>query len=344
MSEIIVRNTSVGLDAELADAPELVELARPIVARWETAILRVAAGLTPQDVVAGSPEALLQRRFARLPATRRARSAERATETLRSARFRKRVERFVDVRRLEEPGSVDSLLKTPPPAAISAKRLSQIVERRRLALDLPGPGKVAPPAFKKLSLGLIRVVCIDETNGFLGSEAGQDEIELGGVALDGTTTIGKIAPFEVGDFDDGTRKELRNKKVFTFNVGESHTYPKSYFVTFVMVEADNGDFGDTMDAIIKKLSEESAEKLAALIGASVGTAGGPLGSLIGLLVGWIVGKVVGLLISAWEDDPFNARTIEVIVPAFDAKLTKPESVVRFTGPGEYAMRYRWSLS
>jgi hypothetical protein len=69
-----------------------------------------------------------------------------------------------------------------------------------------------------------------------------------------------------------------------------------------------------------------------------------LGTLIGLLVGYIVGKVVSALISAWEDDPFNARTIEVIIPAFDAKLSNPGSVVKFTGPGEYAMRYRWALS
>ena len=345
MSDILIHST-LNSEAALADlAPELLELARPIVAEWETAVLRVAAGgATQQKFAPDSPEAALQKRFRRLPAATRKRSAGRAAETLRSAKFQQRVGKFVELKNLTAQATVGSALKPVPKPTISKQRLAEILENRRVVLGLPHAGKPAPPKFKKLSLGLIRVVCIDETNGFLGSEAGEDEIELGGVALDGTTNIGKIAPFRVGDFDDGTRKELNNKKVFTFNVGNGAAYPRSFFVTFVMVEADNGDFSETMDDIIQKLSKESAEKLAALIGSSVGASGGPAGALIGLMVGWIVGKVVNAIVSAWEDDPFNPVTIEVIVPAFDAKLATPEGVVKFTGPGEYAMRYRWALA
>jgi len=59
---------------------------------------------------------------------------------------------------------------------------------------------------------------------------------------------------------------------------------------------------------------------------------------------------VNAIVKAWEDDVFNPVTVNMVMPKFNASfdghgdLTQKSEVVYFTGPGEYAMRYRWVLS
>jgi tetrahydromethanopterin S-methyltransferase subunit G len=237
------------------------------------------------------------------------------------------------------------------PARVTKEQLTRLATARLASLGGMPQGVVgAPGSLKSLRLEMLRMVCVDETNGFLGNEWGSDEIALGGVTLDETAKVGKVGPFDLGEFDDNTRKDYLSapKVLFTFDLSKAKTFPNSFFVTLVLVEEDFGDFSETVNDIIHKLEGETAEYLAALIGSEVGTAGGPLGTLVGLFVGWAVGKIVNSLISAWKDDPFTPQTIEVIIPSADANfggdLTKPSEVIHFTGPGQYAMRYRWALT
>ena len=83
-----------------------------------------------------------------------------------------------------------------------------------------------------------------------------------------------------------------------------------------------------------------------MAGGKAGTIfGGPLGAaagaLVGYLVGWLVGKFVNRMISVWEDDPFNPETGADHLSA-TAPFNEPSLVFHFTGPGEYAVRYRWT--
>lgn len=91
MPDVSIRDLDDTFDDEIE--PELLEIVRPIVAKWEAAILKV--GTAPMlsspgglPVAADSPEQLLLRRFIKLSETSRLRSAERSTGLRRVNRFR----------------------------------------------------------------------------------------------------------------------------------------------------------------------------------------------------------------------------------------------------------------
>lgn len=105
-----------------------------------------------------------------------------------------------------------------------------------------------------------------------------------------------------------------------------------------------------MEKIFRKFVEEVKKQVAGwLTGAVVGGVfGGALGALVGALVGYIVGYLVDRLadslVRIWDDDAFTPRTLEFIIPSATAILTEPSKVFHFYGPGEYAVRYRWSVA
>ena len=98
----------------------------------------------------------------------------------------------------------------------------------------------------KLELRIHKVRCDDETNGFLGSEAGSDEIDLGGTTVDESGDTHKVSPFRVASFgDDGDQKVFSPPRRFTFfNLTEGTAFPKGYVATLVLAEIDSGGFND----------------------------------------------------------------------------------------------------
>jgi hypothetical protein len=195
----------------------------------------------------------------------------------------------------------------------------------------------------------MRVVCIDETDGFLGTEVGEDEISMSGLTIDESAHTASIAPFHVADFDDGDRKDFAPpKRLFTQIIGGGNSYPKHYFATLLLFEVDQGNLEETMQEVLRRFADEVAEKVAAWLGGTAGSSLGPLGTaagaIIGWLVGWPVGKVVSRLIAIWEDDPFIPRTLELMIPSAGATQSRPSRVFHFTGPGEYAVRYQWTIA
>lgn len=346
MSDVMLR-----LDPDLTIDPDLAKLMQPIYAKWETAILRVAAAhANPGTVLIpnkrGTPEALLQARFSALDAARQQRAGQRATEQLAFKKRLTRNGRFIDMSPFTDTNSVDDRVLAPPKQP-TPRQMQSIAARHLSELGLPGQDAVGPLfGSKTLRLELVRVVCIDETNGFLGTEVGKDEIYITGVALDGTTNIGQIGPTKVGNFDDGTTIDTQlpaaAKNLFAFDLTGTTTYPRLFFATLILVEKDAGNLNQTIKDIINKIAKEAIDKIVALIGAAIGSGGGPLGALIGLAVGWLVGKIVAKLIAIWEDDLFTPRTLEVVIP--DANATSlPSQVFHARGPGEYALRYQWKL-
>ena len=332
--------------------PEFTVALRPILAKWEAAVVRVAAAekrpkLLESSRAVGTPEEILSRRFSKLPKVARELSADRATLLLDSKMIQKRLGPFVDLGAMTGGVSVDSLVKVVKPTApITDEQLKDLTIER--FGPIAAPTKAALP-FKTLRLDLFRIVCIDETNGPFGWEWGDDEIELSGMTIDETADVKVLPAIKCGDFNDGTRRDyVPTKRLYTFNLAEAVAFPRSYFVTFYMVEADQGNLSDTMNAIVEKVKAEASAALTKWISGATGIP--PW--LIAASVNWLVDKIANKIVAIWEDDPFKPQTVELRLPSatstfpvgFDGNSTVLSRVVYFNGPGEYAMRYHWTLS
>ncbi|HYZ87349.1 MAG TPA: tachylectin-related carbohydrate-binding protein, partial [Bryobacteraceae bacterium] len=213
------------------------------------------------------------------------------------------------------------------------------------------PVLLSQQATDKLELRIHKVKCLDETNGFLGSEAGADEIDLGGTTVDESGDTEKVDAFRVrSDFEDGVEQIYSPPKQFaSFDLKEGTEFPKSYFVTLVLAEIDNGGLPDFLNDLLNWVKGKVEAALGAALGAAIGATGGPVGAIIGTAVGAVTGWVVGLLKSIWEDDIFAPATVSVEIPALSARWSgdetaSPESVVTFEGHGgKYQLTFDWRM-
>lgn len=326
--------------------PELIELVMPIARRWEAAALRVAAAHVDPKVklptAATAPEALLAEAFGTIVKQRpdAARQAgERAVAQLRAPKTAKRLGAGLNLD-FSKADSVEQLVTVADPVLTKAEMLA-LVERHRKSLGLDVFSGAKKWADRRLDLDLMSVRCIDETNGPFGSEAGQDEIDMSGLTIDATAATGKITPFRVGDFDDGTVKTYSPAKRLVTYSGGGTTYPRHFFTTLLLFEHDRGDLNETMTKILQRFADEVAAKVAAAVGTELGPAAG---ALIGWLTGWLAGRLVGLIVSWWEDDPFKPVTLEIVVPSGDAAMPAMAPLITFRGPGEYRAQCRWTVS
>ena len=315
MADVIVRT----LIPEVLD-PDLIKLAVPIARSWEAAAVRVAASQVDSAVrlstAADSPESILAAHFREIARARpdaAQRAGQRATAALRS------------------PATQRRLAETTVPTR-TADELLSLVDGQYAPLGIQrSTPATALNQRRSINVELRRVRCIDETN-FLGSERGHDEISMSGLTIDESAKTGKIRPFKVGDFDDGTVKTFVPGRHLVTYPGGGTTFPKHYFTTLLLFEVDQGNLPETMEKILRKFADEVAAKV---VGAAGTVLGGAAGALIGWLVGWLAGKLMNLLIAWWEDDPFNPVTLEIIVPSADAVMPLSSSEVHFGGPGDY---------
>jgi hypothetical protein len=209
-------------------------------------------------------------------------------------------------------------------------------------------------AVKKLVLRLHRVRCVDETDGFLGTEAGDDEILLGGTTIDATGAVSKVSPFKVrDDFDDNEVKIYSPPKPFcSFDLTKGSDFPKSYFVTFLMGEEDNGGFPEFLSALLEALKGYVAKAIGAAVagagGAFVGSFAGPIGTAVGAIVGAVIGWVIDGLRTIWEDDQFPPQTTSISIPSLNCswsgKLDSAGHLLTFSGiGGKYRILFDWQL-
>lgn len=128
---------------------------------------------------------------------------------------------------------------------------------------------------------LISVYCRDETNGFLGTEWGKDEIHMGGFGLDPlgrvqswkkrlpTSKWVDIKSFKVGDFDDTVSSNHPNRrKVYNppLRLIEFPLFRKFPFVctnTFQLVEDDDGG---SITKYFEKLAVAAVDKIEDAVG------------------------------------------------------------------------------
>ncbi len=185
--------------------------------------------------------------------------------------------------------------------------------------------------------------------GVFGTEAGEDEIYLGGTTVDESGDAEKVDPFLVrDDFEDGKEQTYLPPKQFTsFDLTEGTDFPKSYFVTLVLAEVDNGGLPEVLHNLLMWVKEKVTTALtAAIVGGVIGASGGPVGAAIGAAVGAAVGLIVEFIKDIWEDDAFKPATLRVDIPSLSAgdMTDTPESLITYRGHGgEYQVTYDWRI-
>lgn len=301
---------------------------------------------------ADSLERILHGRFAALPQVTRKSASMKAIARI-AAPIAVREARFGDLARIDlsrDVGVDEQAAALPLPASLKISKAQFKSMATRLEKDAT-PGLITQATTDKLEFRIHKVKCLDETNGFLGSESGDDEIDLGGTTVDESGDTLKVTPFRVGSsFDDGEQKAYSPPRRFTwFNLNEGTAFPKSYFVTLVLAEVDMGGLPVFIDQLMTWVKTKVTAALAAAIGGAIGASGGPIGAIIGAAVGAIVGYVFDLLKSIWEDDVFRPVTLRVNIPSLNArwsgKTDSPEGVVTFSGHGgKYQVVYDWRLA
>ncbi len=348
MSEIIT-NSEVG---EITN-PKLRNLLLRVTREMELSIEKVAANhANPKDFPLpsdpNSTEQILASRFNSLPKTVKDRSGGRAMERL-NASPDVRLKRFgelanVNLKTNASIGSQVSAMPLPAGLKLTLDQLTGVVN------GLPVSPVLPVTQMSNLEFRLHKVKCLDETGGFIAEKFGNDEIDLGGNAVDETGDTHNIPHFRVGsNFDDGEQVVFSPPKRFTrFNLKEGTAFPKSYFVTMILAEIDQGGLSKfQLDLLAKVKSKVIA--LLTKAGILIGTTGGPVGAIIGVAVAFVVGKIFDLLIRIWEDDIFQPITVRVDIPSLNTrfpggKTDSPDAVATFTGHnGKYQVTYDWRV-
>ncbi|MBL7809122.1 MAG: hypothetical protein JNN28_14980 [Saprospiraceae bacterium] len=227
---------------------------------------------------------------------------------------------------------LDDLLKTPYAGGIVPSEST---------VQLPA-GPTSQTAMKKLELRIRRVKCVDETSSYW-EWAGDDEIYLGGTTVDAVGETKKVNAFKVGDFNDGTEKKYNPLKSFClFDLAKGAKWPKSHFVTLVLIEKDSGGAADFLDTLLKKVKEKVTDYLKDLTD-GYGEIGEAIGAIVAKVLEWIWD-----FISFWDDDIFPPKTVTISIPSqkvrFNGKTETGERIAKFKGhDGQYAVYYDWHL-
>ena len=202
-------------------------------------------------------------------------------------------------------------------------------------------------AADSLVFNLVSVKCIDETDGFLGSEAGSDEITLTGALVDAGGATFSIPAFDCGDFasDGVVRNYQPPHKLGALDFRSGAGWPKTFNMVLSLIEVDNGN----LPALITKLYNE----LRAKIGPAVTKLAKPLGDTIAEAISAAIqaalDKIFKFFKDIWEDDVFGAVNLNFSFASaddrFDGQSSTPPQFVDFTGHGgKYRVWYTASLA
>jgi hypothetical protein len=356
----VITNHQVG---EIAD-PKLRKLLKRVVREMELSIEKVAANHAkpnefPLSSDPNSTERILATRFNSLPQEFKGRSGAKVLSAINNSVAHNR--RFGDLEAVD--------LKVETPVGVQVRALSLPAQMKisneewRLMLKRNdnddggsgGGGGSTPtpsgPPRPKLELRLHKAKCLDETGGSFAERFGNDEIDLGGTAVDESGDTHVIPKFRVGsDFDDGDVVNFSPPRSFTtFDLTEGTVFPKSYFVTLALAEVDEGGLAEFLNKLLEKVREKVIAALTAALGSAIGASGGPVGAIIGAAVGFVVGKVFEFIKTVWDDDIFNPVTVSVNIPSLNHRwpgnaTDSPEAIATFVGhDGKYEVTYDWRI-
>ncbi len=339
---------------ELID-PKIQKLAERIALEAALAAEKVAASSTQPDEYPlitsdeKSIERILESRFTVLPQPTKQAAATKAINRI-NAPTAERAARYGDLASVDLTNAIaiDTQVQALPfPENLKLPPDHPIVIFNLRRQEPVHPVPLRQQAMSKLELRIHKVKCLDETN----PETGGDEIYLGGTNVDESGDAEKIDPFLVrNDFDDGEEQTYWPPKQFTsFDLTEGTDFPKSYFVTLVLAEVDNGGLPDVLHKLLMWVKEKVITALTTAIGGAIGASGGPIGAAIGAAVGAAVGLIIDFIKEIWEDDAFEPATIKVDIPSINARwpgdmADSPEGVINYRGHGgEYQVAYDWRI-
>lgn len=236
---------------------------------------------------------------------------------------------------------------------------------------LSGGASGGIPSAKVQSVGfyITEVKCVDETDGFLGSELGEDEIQIGGMGIDEVGNTFKIKPFDVknkkGDFDENDNPVVTypfpGKLFYQFDTTKTTFWPKNYAAIVYLAEVDNGGFADFLTNVWKEAApaiKQKIEEALTAAGIAVGTTfgipaiGAIIGKILGKILGWVLDELVKWLIGLLQDDMFAPGTAPIRLNTAEgatylnspgwSSLCSPEGKFTFTGHGgKYTVKCRW---
>jgi hypothetical protein len=212
-------------------------------------------------------------------------------------------------------------------------------------LSAPGGIIVKPRHPSVLELRLREIRCIDETDGFLGSELGVDEIALGVIRLDPDAEVVNLGPLNITGPGGGFfpfEANQNNRRVYdppqvlaSWNASDDSVvmlngqpmvfdgqqvkvgWPRTYGATLVLAEIDNGGFPESlrglvdqartyiMTQVVVKVAQATADKVGDVAGGAIGSVAG---SLVSSAAEWILSEFIDFLIGIWQDDVFPAVT------------------------------------
>ncbi|MGI3202269.1 hypothetical protein ACRJ4W_35750 [Streptomyces sp. GLT-R25] len=187
---------------------------------------------------------------------------------------------------------------------------------------------------------------MEETN-----ELFKDEISLGGTAVDESGDADKISSFRVKSFHTGgVQTYTPPRRLVWFSLTEGPVqFPKSYFVTLVLAEVDQGGFSSFVDGLIDKVRDAITAALGNAIGSQLpGGPGGPIAVLISEAIDYVVGKIFSFLKVVWQDDIFQPITVRTTTQSLTSRWAgrsdSPERTVTFRGHGgKYQLVYDWRM-
>jgi hypothetical protein len=250
-------------------------------------------------------------------------------------------------------------------------------EKLRNALHTVVPTKAVPASHSVATLAFATVgqgqntlqfsadnLHCDRVTGWLGWE--NDDMYIGGVAVDSAGNVMQIKPFEVGSFGDGDAQSVPNNPFATLSIDTSWgNWPKMFNVTVVIAERHSGGIYDFIyqladkvkNAIVSKVGEVVGTAVGIYIGGIVGSAFGPIGTFVGIGlgpvigwgIGWVYDQVWGWLKqNLFGDDIFTPGSNQFIIsePGYlwNGSSASPEIRWDFKGfHGEYHLTCHWSL-
>jgi len=223
------------------------------------------------------------------------------------------------------------------------------------------PGPTSSPPKTKLEVLIKEVTCIDETDGFCYTEAGADEIRLGGMKVDPCAVVTKIASEHIKDFKkDGDKRSYPppSYKLFAdFSLLDQGAWPRAFFATFVLAETDMGGFGQFLSSLVDQVRMNLAVELAKAFGTTVtsilvvavpGVVAAAIVVALMVIVFIIVLAIFEEIKKWWEDDVFDPQTVMITIDSLEASreidwvASDVWGSLNFIGHGgHYNIRYSW---
>lgn len=322
--------SSEGVFEGLAD-PKLKYIAKRVLNAGKLEAIRTIAAAEDSEQPASSQSPLgkiVLTRFRSQPAMRQRRGIERAKAFVALPVARK-ARRFGELANIDLNGTkaVDGeALAAPIPAPMRMdtaylKRLAAnpalMIEGLRRTEDNDDDDAFAPQNdYDNLRLRIRKVKCNDETDGFMGTESGDDEIRLDAIKIDETGDMHSLDSILIGNsMEDGDVKNFSPpKKLASFDLREGSSWPKTYYVTMVLAEIDNGGLPSYMEDLFK-YTRDQVRKLVDQFGTAA--LGPELGKIVTAIAVAVFQAFIDFFRTIWEDDIFPPTTAYVNISSLN---------------------------